>query len=418
MSQRFSGFVPIPLVIELDTSAPSSSSSLKKKVTTADINHYIFIKEHKGSRSASSTATSAGPKSTSATQTASKALLSTLAAAGLEEFPENRTLFIANLPVDYNVREDTQKIFGEYGPVERVIVKENEQQSLAGGLGGVGDWVDSDDEDEQDDEDEEMDSADEQEEAKVIEGQTPETKSASQPLGRRRRHRSDRQTQKKSKIPEIIPLPPLDPRTTSPLLPTNSSAYIIFLDPLSLQRALTLSPTRRPVRLIRTLSNPPLGIPYYTALYDTLRPRLEDLKTHADSCIALYDHHFLAMKSKQSAGEIVDEDGFTLVVRGGRFGRTAGKGDKGVAVASRRFMLETGSKLKELKKMKVGEGDDLAGMALDVDAREGLERGKKRKNRLELDGFYGFQTNEKKRQGETRFLLLCLCLPISHYCLC
>jgi hypothetical protein len=78
-------------------------------------------------------------------------------------------------------------------------------------------------------------------------------------------------------------------------------------------------------------------------------------------------------KSKQEAkyrkGEaIVDEDGFTLVTRGGAYGQTLGGG---VGVASRKFMLtgKTGSRRKKDKKK-------------------------------EKDVFYAFQKAEKQRKGE------------------
>lgn len=128
------------------------------------------------------------------------------------------------------------------------------------------------------------------------------------------------------------------------------------------------------------------GLAYYTRSHRSMRPDLGLIKDHADSALALYDHHLEAQRRKTTQGAIVDEDGFTLVVRGGKFGRTAGKGSAGVGVASRRFVLDS-------KK---------AGISGEVDAREGLDRGKKRKGGVELDGFYRFQRNERKRQGTFR----------------
>lgn len=86
----------------------------------------------------------------------------------------------------------------------------------------------------------------------------------------------------------------------------------------------------------------------------------------------------LSSRAKQSgAGALVDEDGFTVVVRSGKGGRTGGFGDgtaKGttsVGVASRGF-AKSGQALGE----------------------------KKGKGARELVDFYKFQKVERKRQGE------------------
>lgn len=358
---RFNGFVPIPLVIDLE---PTTSSAHP---------HYIWIKQHRPPKAPQAPSTGHTSAQTQAAQ-ALRASLATLEAS----YPADRTLFVANLPVDYDVREDTQRIFGEYGPIERVVVKENKTETDR--LGAVEDWEDS--ESESEDEEEEEEETEEPDAAEAA----PETRN----LSRRERQRAEREA-RRSRIPTITPLPSLEPRAT-PLLPTNSSCYVVFLDALALQRAVSLAPSRK-VKLVRNADS--LGLSYFRSLYDALRPSISALQAHADSCLALYDHHLKAQQQKTSAGEIVDEDGFTLVVRGGRFGRTAGKGDKGVAVASRRFVMESSRKVKELQK-----GGDVT--AVDVDAREGVQRGKKRKNggASAIDGFYSFQRNEKRRQGE------------------
>ena len=82
-------------------------------------------------------------------------------------------------------------------------------------------------------------------------------------------------------------------------------------------------------------------------------------------------------KSKYRKGEaIVDGDGFTLVTRGGAYGKTLGGG---VGVASKRFQ-------------RSGE----------TARNRGLKKDKKEK-----EGFYGFQKAEKQRSG-ANYLSCCL----------
>jgi ribosomal RNA-processing protein 7 len=89
------------------------------------------------------------------------------------------------------------------------------------------------------------------------------------------------------------------------------------------------------------------------------------------------------MKSQYKKGEaIVDEDGFTLVVRGGAYGQSVGGG---VAVASKPFK----------------KGGEEGGRG---------RRGKKKKEPKEKEKFYAFQVHEKKRDGELLIIfsfLLC-----------
>jgi len=64
----------------------------------------------------------------------------------------------------------------------------------------------------------------------------------------------------------------------------------------------------------------------------------------------------------------VDEDGFTLVTRGGAYGKTLGGG---IAVADKMFVAE------------VSKG----------------KRAKKKKEKREKETFYAFQVHEKRRQA-------------------
>ncbi|PPQ75851.1 hypothetical protein CVT24_000609 [Panaeolus cyanescens] len=244
--------------------------------------------------------------------------------------PEGRTLFLVNVPPDATER-DLVLFFKHSGTVERIIfdfdVKEPQHEES-----------DSEDDEEDEMQDENMEGT----------GQT-------------------RKQRKKDKVvaPQIVPLPSKPLRK---LRRTGRSAHVIFLDPSSLQRA--LASTSKP-RSWPTSSEELSGLSHYRALYDGLRPPLDSIKAYVDSSIELYDYEVAKkkQKSKYKKGEaIVDEDGFTLVTRGGAYGKTLGGG---VAVASKRFQ-------------RSGESG-------------GRNRNKKEKK--EKEGFYAFQKAEKQRSG-------------------
>lgn len=95
--------------------------------------------------------------------------------------------------------------------------------------------------------------------------------------------------------------------------------------------------------------------------------------------MALFSHLATHARKVQQK-EIVDEDGFTLVVRGGKYGRGVGAGGA-VGVAERGW-----------------KGED-----------QGKRGGNKGKGRMkgELKGFYRWQVREEKREGKlNRFALL------------
>ncbi|KAF8184788.1 ribosomal RNA-processing protein 7-domain-containing protein [Pholiota molesta] len=241
--------------------------------------------------------------------------------------PDGRTLFLVNLPPDTTERE-TVLFFKHSGTVEKVIfdfeVKEPQH----------------DDDSESEDEDEdpmEQDAADEQ-------------------------PRKRRKTQQ-SAVPTVTPLPTQPLRN---LRKTGSSAYVIFLDSSSLERA--LASTSKP-RAWPKSPEEPSGLAHYRALYDSLRPPLDAVRAFADSSVEVYEYQLAKskQKSKYRKGEaVVDEDGFTLVTRGGAYGKTLGGG---VGVASKRFQ-------------RSGE--------------TARNRGHK-KEKKEKEGFYGFQKAEKQR---------------------
>jgi len=245
--------------------------------------------------------------------------------------PEGRTLFLVNLPPDTTDRE-LVLFFKHSGTVEKVIfdfdVKEPQHED-----------TDSDEEDES------MDEADN---------------------GTEEKPKKRRKTQKdKSMAPALIHLPATPCRR---LRKTGSSAYVIFLDSSSLERA--LASTSKP-RTWPTSSEEPSGLAHYRALYDSLRPPLDAVRAFADSSIEVYEYEQAKKKqiSKYRKGEaIVDADGFTLVTRGGAYGKTLGGG---VAVASKRFQR--------------------SGQA----ARNRTNK----KEKKEKEGFYAFQKAEKQRSG-------------------
>jgi ribosomal RNA-processing protein 7 len=147
--------------------------------------------------------------------------------------PEGRTLFLVNLPPDTTDRE-LVLFFKHSGTVEKVIfdfdVKEPQNED-----------TDSEEEDES------MDEADD---------------------GTEEKPKKRRKTQKdKPMAPALIHLPTTPCRR---LRKTGSSAYVIFLDSSSLERALASTSKRR---TWPTSSEEPSGLAHYRALYDSLRPR-------------------------------------------------------------------------------------------------------------------------------------------------
>ncbi|KAL5527863.1 hypothetical protein ACEPAG_6664 [Sanghuangporus baumii] len=244
--------------------------------------------------------------------------------------PKDRTLFLVNVPPDATERELTL-FFKPDGIVEKVVFDQRAAEEEA-----LNALEESDDDDEGQDKDESME---------VDEGQP-----AKKP--------------KKSKIKDerstLVPLPTTSLRT---FRQTGRTAFVVFLDASSLTKALT--PSYKP-RLWPN-SPEPRGLAHYKALYSAMRPPLDAVRAHAESAIALYDYEEAKRKrsSEYRKGEaIVDEDGFTLVTRGGAYGKTLGGG---VAVATKQF-------------------------------QETWETSTKKKKKAEKEGFYAFQRHEKKRQ--------------------
>ncbi|KAL5529943.1 hypothetical protein ACEPAF_6200 [Sanghuangporus sanghuang] len=243
--------------------------------------------------------------------------------------PRDRTLFLVNVPPDATERELTL-LFKPDGIVEKVVFDQRAAEEEA-----LNALEDSDDDDEGQDEDESME---------VDEG---------------RPAKKPKKSKMKDERPILIPLPTTPLRT---FRRTGRTAFVVFLDASSLAKALT--PPHKP-RLWPN-SPEPRGLAHYKALYSAMRPPLDAVRAHAESAVALYDYEKAKRKSSEyHKGEaIVDEDGFTLVTRGGAYGKTLGGG---VSVATKQFQ-ETG------------------------------ETATKKKKKAEKEGFYAFQKHEKKRQ--------------------
>ncbi|KAJ7592652.1 ribosomal RNA-processing protein 7-domain-containing protein [Mycena floridula] len=249
--------------------------------------------------------------------------------SGSNPWPNGRTLFLVNVPPDATEREIIL-LFKPHGTVERVSFDLDAADPLY-------------------DEQLASDSDEEIEEEEALDGAEDE-----QPRKRRK--------VAKLVAPKIIPLPTTPLRT---LRNSGRSAHVVFLDSSSLDRCLNSSEKARPW----PESEEPSGLSHYLSQFDSLRPPLDLVKEHADSAVALFDFEQAKakQKSKYRKGEaIVDEDGFTLVTRGGAYGQTLGGG---VTVASKRFQ-QTGQTSKRKRNKKDG---------------------------VEKTGFYGFQKAEKQR---------------------
>ncbi len=276
---------------------------------SASVIHYIYARAHTGSRKRS------------------------------DGLPEGRTLFLVNVPPDVTERSLIQ-LFKSAGTVEKVLFGTDNVQELGH------DTDDDDDDDEDGDGEEEEEEEDSQEDIEV-EGEK----------SRKRRKFSKDQT------PKVTPLPSVPLRT---LRKTGGLAYVIFLDSSSLDRAVNSLSKPRPW----PKTEEPTGLAHYLALYDSLRPPLDVVREHADTYIEAYEYELAKAKQKSQyhKGEaIVDEDGFTLVTRGGAYGQTLGGG---VAVASKKFQQTGQTRTRNSKKEK-----------------------------KEKEGFYAFQKAEKQRKG-------------------
>ncbi|KAG9218793.1 hypothetical protein CCMSSC00406_0001093 [Pleurotus cornucopiae] len=276
---------------------------------TKQSTHYLYVRAHVPSKKAGSSQT----------------------------LPPNRTLFLVNVPPDASERE-LIIFFRSCGTVERVIFDMDE-------INEPGNDIESDEEDE------------EQEEAPMdVEQDHP-----------RKKRKVGKDT---TKAPTVTPLPSNPIRI---LRKTGRSAHLIFLDEVSLPKALSSGSKPRPWPKVQDADSAPSGLAHYMQLYSSLRPPLDVVRAHADSSIDLYEYELAKSRqnSKYKKGEaIVDDDGFTLVTRGGAYGKTLGGG---VGVASKQFTATAGR----------GGGGRMR---------------KQKKESKEKEGFYAFQKAEKQRK--------------------
>lgn len=323
----YSSFNAIPITLPSPSSLASSSKGKSSSATT----HYIYVRPHKGT---------------------------------------DRTVFVTNLPVDIGERE-LRAVFGTWGVVEDISIG---REAVRDTLEKAVEDEESGSESEQEEEDDEQQQEEEEEEGRhgnpVFVPNEAVVLTKSQRQNRRRR-----KGVLPPSVPEVIPLPPTNPRTANAgaeLSPSGSHmAHITFLDAISVSK----------VMLHRSTSAIPLssmagptGLEYYTQLHSALRPPTASIKQFADSSMDRYDHlHSLLLSSRarqKGAGALVDEDGFTVVVRGGRYGRTGGRGDLG-----------SGS---------VGVGV----------AKRGLVAKEATGGAAALSDFYKFQKVDRKRKGQ------------------
>ncbi|CBQ72943.1 conserved hypothetical protein [Sporisorium reilianum SRZ2] len=281
------------------------------------VKHWIYVRKH--------TASSSGMASTSK--------------SAVEEVPAERTLFVANLPVD-TTEEHVREMFGRVGGVSAVRFRRQV---------GV---------EEEEEEREELGVGEDEEEHHQI----------AQKSGKKTKGKLER----KPTVPRIVPLPPMDPRNAAgsqPLLTTASSAHIVFLDALSATRA--LDTLHKGLRF--PSASTPTGLPLLLAQYTLARPPLPTIHTHTTSTIALYTYrkaHPLPRRAGVRGvtlgpdGELLDEDGFIIVQRSGKYGRAGASVEGGGSVGVAR-----GGYVEREKKKSTG-----------------------------LEDFYRFQVRERKRE--------------------
>lgn len=230
-------------------------------------------------------------------------------------FPDGRTLFVVNVPPDATERELTM-LFQSCGTVERVVFDQDEdvRRMLL------------DEAEESEEEEEEGPNGENEGNEDAMEG--VEVQATVEPQ-KKKRKRSESKV-----IPVVVPLPTVPTRQ---LRKSGGTAHVVFCDSSSLERALS-SYSRSDAVRPWPRSSEPHGLARYMAIYDAQRPSLDAVRDYADSYMRLWDYeqNERKQKSKYLKGEaIVDEDGFTLVTRGGAYGKTLGGG---VGVADKKFM--------------------------------------------------------------------------------
>ncbi|KAG8819409.1 hypothetical protein FRC17_010463 [Serendipita sp. 399] len=253
--------------------------------------------------------------------------------------------------IDVEAGEDATErelktLFGTFGIVERVAFAGHER---------VKEILDEEakaDDEEMQEEDVEMESdGDENEDEQVT-------------------SKSKRRREKPTQAPKVIPLPIANLRH---IRKTGEIGHLVFTSPQAVKTVLSTAASDLPLNWPKFKANSaaePSGLAHYAARHKALRPSLHAVKEHADSSMEVFEYKQAQESRKNSKyrkGEaIVDEDGFTLVTRGGAYGQTLGGG---VRVASKKFMQEV--------------------------AKSGGKRNRKKKN-TNKEGLYAFQLREKR----------------------
>ena len=267
-------------------------------------------------------------------------------------YPDGRTLFLVNVPPDATQRE-LSVFFKKFGMVESVVFEESHAQEE--------DMLSSEDEDGS------GSDASSQEDAEQLQDDAPR---------KRKRGKKGKEKQPVVKTLQIS--------LVRQLRQSGCTAHVVFLDSSSLSNVFAQPQKPSPWPPSAELATPS-GLAYYLAQYNVTRPPLSNVREHADTAIQAYDfaQERLKQKSKYKKGEaIVDEDGFTLVTRGGAYGKTLGGG---AAVMSKRFEEE----------------------------QEGKRARKKKKVSQDKEGFYAFQVREKKLKGKVFPIFDCKAAVLS-----
>ena len=256
-------------------------------------------------------------------------------AKATDALPSGRTLFLVNVPPDATERQ-LSLFFNYAGTIERVEFPGDSTLGLP-------------------EEDISMSSGEDSEVEQDVE--------TDHDVPQSRKKRKASMEDRKKRPPEVVPLPTVPLRT---LRRSGQNCHIIFLDSSSAESALASSHVQKP-RPWPSDPEVPTGLTHYLAQYDAIRPPLDVIREHARTAMDLYDYQKEKdrQRSNYKKGEaIVDEDGFTLVTRGGAYGKTLGGG---VTVADKKFVAE-------------------------------VSKGKRAKKK-EKDVFYTFQLHEKRRKG-------------------
>jgi ribosomal RNA-processing protein 7 len=231
------------------------------------------------------------------------------------EADDRRTLFVANLPVDAD-EDKVRAVFGGVGAIEDVVFGGSAGSGKGKELFSLDDLVGEDDESSDDDDE----AAAEEEAGGALE--LPST-----------RPRPPKPSKTSKRQAKAVTVTPLFADSLPTLLPSGSStAKVTFLSALSLARALALPARPWPL-------SSPAGLNHLLRKHEALRPPLALVKAHADSSIAAFER--LQAEERRRVTDktaMVDDDGFTLVVRGGKYGKDAAGG--GVGVASKRWESE------------------------------------------------------------------------------